>query len=168
MNLRNFPSGMPRRIPQLYFGRDAQPVALTGREKLADGLFTVLWVLSWALPAIGGVGGYFLYQYFGILLFAILGYGLGAWMRRSLGVRGRRATTGFFMRMRERAQGMRPGVLETMLERLSRHELTAEKCRSIVLAYDRAIKQLRRNPGVEERNKILAGLDRRVKEIVYE
>jgi hypothetical protein len=156
------------RIPRLYYGPDQYVVEKSGRARLADGLFLGLQVLSLLLFIIGGLVGYFVYQMYGSLVLAMLGYLGGVWMRRSLGIRRQKATTGFFARLRERAQGSRPGLLEMLLEGISQNPLTLQKCRMLVQTYERAVKQLKQTKTLPEQNKILAELDRRVQQIYWQ
>jgi hypothetical protein len=126
-----------------------------------------LLVVSYFLFLIGGLVGYALNRFYGLVIFGSLGYLVGVWMRRSLGLRGRKTTTGFFQRMRERAQGARPGLLEWGLEKISGHEFTRSKCERVAQTHARAVKQLKQSGSSEEQNRILADLDQRVKKILY-
>jgi hypothetical protein len=157
---------VPTRIPQLYYGASAVPRSTTGRAKLAEALYLFLFILSYILFAVAGLLGYLFRQAYGLAIFGLLGYGAGVWIRRSLGLRGRKRTTGFFMRMRERAQGARPGLLEWLLEKVSGREVTQAKCKAVVLAYEKSVKGLKGAKTTEEQNKILAELDRRVQQIL--
>jgi hypothetical protein len=158
----------PSRIPQLYYGASASRRQLTGRERLAEALFQTLQIISHILLIIGGILGYIFYQVYGLILFAALGYLMGVWIRRSLGIRGRKHTTGFFMRMRERAQGSKPGLLEWVLEKVSQNEFTRAECRTVTQIYDKAVKQLKGTNSTEEQNRILADLDRKVFQILHD
>ncbi len=140
---------------------------MSGREKLADGLYGFLVIGSYILFVVGGLGGYLYNGLYGSILFAMLGYGSGAWMRRSLGMRGRKPTTGFFTRMLERAQGSKPGLLEAWLETLSGKTFTQAKCRAVSLAHEKAVKQLKQSDSTPQQNKILADLEMRVQRILY-
>lgn len=158
---------LPTRMPQLYFGRSAMLRNRTPQEKIADNLYAFLIILSDILFFIGGVCGYFINRFYGIILFATLGYLAGIWMRRSLGVRGRNPTTSFFKRIRERAQGSRPGLLEWLIEKVSNTELSQAKCKAIIQVYEKSVSQLKQSRPAEEQNQILADLDARVKKIMY-
>jgi hypothetical protein len=162
-----FPPFIVPRVPRLYYGPSTAPVEKTGSQKLVERLFIALQVLSHLLLILGGLLGYFFYQFYGSLLLAGLGYLAGVWLRRSLGIRGAKATTGFFQRIRERAQGARPELLESLLEGLSRSPLTPAKCRTMIQVYDRAVKQLKQAPTQAEKNRILAELDRRVNQLYW-
>lgn len=165
--LFRLPQIYPSRAPQLFFGRSAEPVNLTEREKLADNLFLILQIVSYFLIILGGAVGYFFYRFYGLILFAALGYLIGVWMRRSMGIRGVKQTTSFFARMRERALGSKPGLLELLLEKISRNQLSQTNCRAIIHTYDKSVKQLKQSKSAEEQNRILEDLDRKVKEIFY-
>jgi hypothetical protein len=141
---------------------------MNGREKLVETLYLTLQVISQVLLILGGILGYIFYEIYGLILFAAAGYLLGVWIRRSLGIRGRKQTTGFFMRMRERAQGFRPGLLEWTLEKVSRNEFTRAKCRAVTQIYEKSVRQLKQSQSTEEQNRILADLDKRVYQILYD
>jgi hypothetical protein len=152
----------------LYFGAAAYPRELNGREKLAERLFQILQIISHILLILGGILGYIFYQVYGLLLFAALGYLAGVWMRRSMGIRGRKPTTGFFMRMRERAQGSKPGFLEWALEKVSRNQITQAESRAVTQVYEKSLKQLKLSDSTEAQNRILADLDRKVFQILHD
>ncbi|MGE5221472.1 MAG: hypothetical protein ACM3PY_03485 [Omnitrophica WOR_2 bacterium] len=154
------------RIPQLYYGASQTRSHETDRQRFAGALFIALQVISWLLVFIGAVSGYLIYQFYGLILGTILGYTAGIWLRRSLGIRGRKATTGFFARIRERALGARPGLLEWLVERIGQDELTQDRCRAITQAHEKAVQRLKQTASRQEQNKILADLDRRVRHII--
>ena len=161
------PQLFPSRVPQLFFGRSAAPRVLNPQEKLADRVFVYLQIISYILFAIGGVLGYYRYQFYGLLIFGALGYLIGIWMRRSMGIRGDKPTNGFFMRMRERASGSRPGLLESVLERIGQNEISQAQCIAVIQVHERAVKQLKQTKSSEDQNKILADLDKRINQILY-
>jgi hypothetical protein len=165
--LFRLPKLFPSRVPQLFFGASAEPVVMTEREKLADKLFLFLQILSYTLIVVGGAVGYILFKFYGMALLAGLGYLAGVWMRRSMGIRGVKQTTGFFARMRERALGSRPGLLEGLLEKVSQNPLSQSKCRAIIHIYDKSVNQLKKSKSTEEQNQTLKELDRKVKEEFY-
>ncbi|HEX7973095.1 MAG TPA: hypothetical protein VF498_01695 [Anaerolineales bacterium] len=155
------------RTPQLFYGNLGYSRKLAGHARLAENLYVFLHVSSYFLLLLTGILGYAFYQFYGLLISAAAGYAAGAWMRRSLGVRGRKSTTGYFLRMRERAQGSKPGLLEGLLEKLGQTELSQAKCKAIIQVYDTAVKQLKQARSTSDQNNILADLDRRVWEISY-
>jgi hypothetical protein len=166
-DLIRIPQLQTSRVPQLFFGESSAPVTLSRREKIADRLFVYLQLISIFLFLFAGLIGYSLYQFRGLLIFALSGYLIGVWMRRSLGIRGIKPTTGFFIRMRERASGSKPGLLEWLLEKLSCNEFSRTKCKAVVQANERAVKLLKQTKSTGEQNRILADLDRKVHQILY-
>jgi hypothetical protein len=159
-------SWFPARIPRLYFGALAAPRKLSGRDKLAEAVYIFLVLLSYILFVVGGLSGYLYNRWNGLIIFAVCGVVIGMWMRRSLGLRGRRPASGFFRRMRERAQGSKPGLLEWCVEGTGGSEFTQMKCRAVTLAHEKAVKGLKQAKSSEAQNKILAELDRRVGQIL--
>lgn len=85
-----------------------------------------------------------------------------------MGIRGCDPTEGFFIRMRERAEGSRRGILEWILEKIRENEFSQSKCRAISDAYSEALWQLERSRSDDERMAILHELDRKVKKISYD
>jgi hypothetical protein len=157
---------IPSRIPKLYYGTSTPPRSTSTRARLADALYVFLLIVSYTLFAVGGGVGYLVRQVYGLVLFTLLGYVAGMWIRRSLGLRGRKTTTGFFMRMRERAQGSRPGVLEWVLEKISGQVYTQAQCKAVVQAHEKAVKVLRQAKTMGEKNRILAELDQKVNKLL--
>jgi len=96
-----------------------------------------------------------------------MGYLVGCWIRRSLGLR-KPKELGFFVRMCERAHGSRRGVLEWFIEKVRKNEFTLEKCSAICDAYEKAIMKLRSCSDTDMEEMVLKDLDRRVKEISYD
>jgi hypothetical protein len=72
------------------------------------------------------------------------------------------------MRMRERAQGSKPGFLEWLLEKVSRKVFTKAECRAVTQVYEKTVKQLKQSDSSEVQNRILAELDRKVFQILYD
>lgn len=89
-------------------------------------------------------------------------------MRRSMGIRDLKLTTGFFNRMRERAFGSKAGLLEYLLEKVGHNEFTQAKCQGVTQVYEKAVKQLKQSKSTEEQNKILAELEKRVHQILLD
>ena len=150
----------------MYYGTNAVSNSLTEQEARADRLFRSLQIVSHFLFIIGGFVGYLYGQYYGVLVGGILGYVMGTWIRRSMGIRGLKPTVGFFKRMRERASGQPPGMLERLLEGVEGHTYPPQKCKEIALIYERAVHQLRQAPAGEAQNRILADLDRRLWQLI--
>lgn len=148
-------------------GIERMPRHLTEAERSGDRLFLHFQVLSnlslLLCPAIGGV------------VSGLVGAGLGlaagwmirAWMRRSMGLRGSNPTDGFFVRMRERANGSRRGILEALIERRRRRPFTREQCAAITQAWDEARRRLAATTSQEEKRALLDALDIKVKRISY-
>ncbi len=168
INLPIFPQISATRIPQLYYGKSVSPRIKSEPEYRADQLYITLQIVSYTLFVFGGVIGYYFLEFYGVILFAILGYLVGVWMRRSMGMRGLKPTTGFFKRIRERASGSRPGLLEWLLEKISHHEFTQAKCQAVTQVYDKAIKQLKQSQSTEEQNRILAELEYRINHLLLD
>jgi hypothetical protein len=156
------PISLPTRIPTLYYGPQRQPRQQTAAEKRADRIYGVLVIASEFFFLLFAFVGYIRYDLYGLLLAGAAGYLAGILLRRSLGMRGRKANTGFFKRMRERGKGSRPGLLEGWLERMSGNELTPARCASVAQVYEKAVQRLRQASTLEEQNRILADLDQRV------
>jgi hypothetical protein len=154
------------RIPQLYYGPSGLPRTKSEPEKRADQLFVILQIISFTLFVLLGVIGYYFFEFYGLALFALLGYLIGVWMRRSMGMRGLKSTTGFFKRMRERASGSKAGLLEWLLEKVSHHEFTQAMCQAVTQVYDKAVKQLKQSKSPEEQNRILAELEKTITHIL--
>ncbi|RPI25964.1 MAG: hypothetical protein EHM70_19530 [Chloroflexota bacterium] len=157
----------PSRVPQLFFGKTQAPRFNTRREEIADTVFFVLQVISQFLVVFAAAFGYYAYEFYGLVVFGLLGYITGIWIRRSLGIRGKKYTTGFFARMRERALGSKPGLLEWLVEKIGQHEFTQEQCRAVVQVYDKAVRQLKQSKSTDEQNRILADLDQKVRQILF-
>ena len=158
---------LPTRIPRLYYGpsRPARPRTLL--EKRADTLYGYLSIGSEFLFLIFGLIGLYFYQIYGLIAMAAMGYVLGFWIRRSLGIRGRKANTGFFKRMRERSQGSPPGLLERLLENISQTSFTPEKCKAVTSQYEKSVTRLRQAKTPEAQKKVLEELDFKVNQILY-
>lgn len=154
------------RIPSLYYGETAASRIKTEREARADQIFRTLQIVSHFLILLCGLVGFVFYKYYGLALGAMLGYVVGTWMRRSMGIRGVKPTTGFFKRMRERAQGSPPGMLEMLLERMDGYQYTQQQCKEVSLIYEKTVRQLRQAPAGEAQNRILADLDKRIRKIL--
>lgn len=154
-------------LSQLSEGISNMPRRLSRRERLADHLFRYLQITA----------------HFGFIAGAIIGYAAGGWrvslaavigclvlgilMRRSLGLRGRDPCLGFYQRMRERAAGSRPGLLEWTIESLRGNKFTRAKCEAITRAYNIARADLRVAKSPRQQDAILARLDSETKRISY-
>ncbi len=140
---------------------------MTSREKIGDMIFINLQILSRILFIISGLLGYYFYGIYGVFLLGIVGWVVGIWIRHSMGIRESDPTTGFYVRMQERAQGARRGVFEWLLEKIRGNEFSQSKCMKISDAYDQAMTELSQCTSLKEQKKIIEKLDRKVKEISY-
>jgi hypothetical protein len=143
------------------------PRDLSGQEKFADILYVILQILSKILFIILGIIGFIYYKYIGAIGGAIIGYLIGHWIRYSLGRAGSNPHDAYFVRMRQRANGSKPRLLEYLLEKIRGNEFTQKKCREIIDAYDDAIEQLRKCSNEFQRQAVLNRLDTEIKSISY-
>ena len=145
------------------------PRNFTRHERVADWLFVSLQIGSWIAFVVLGVLGYYFYRnVIAALVCGAVGFLVGIWIRHSMGLRGRNPTEGFYLRMRQRAEGSRCGVLEWILEKIRGNEFSQSKCRAISDAYSEAMRQLEGSSSDDERMAILHELDRKVKKISYD
>src|SRR5205823_3474545 len=89
-------------------------------------------------PILGGV----LRGWIGLGIGLVAGWIGRVWMRRSMGLRGSNPTDGFFIRLRERANGAHRGILEALIERVRRRPFTRPQCTAIVQAWDETQQRL--------------------------
>ena len=115
---------------RLSDGIENMPRRMTQREKAADTLFLFLQLSSRLLFIVTALVGYSIHGVYSALIGAVLGYLVGIWMRRSMGIRGPNPNEGWLRRRRERAEGSRRGILEWVIEKLRANEFTQEKCRN--------------------------------------
>jgi hypothetical protein len=152
---------MEIRIPDM-------PRPLTTRERVTNWLFVFLQTFSrFLLPLLAAIGGFLLGAWLGALGGAFVGIILGFWMRYSMGLRGRDSNEGFLIRMKERAEGSRPGLFERLLESCRGNAFTQEKCRLITDAWEEAKCKMATCKSLDERIKIIQEVDRKVKAISY-
>lgn len=144
------------------------PRAMTRREKVSDWLYMALLFGSRLLFVITGIIGYFVFSIIGSVIGASAGLAVGFWMHYSMGFRGPNPIVGFYIRMRERANGSRQGFLEFVLETLSGNAFTRVKCQKIADAYDSAQLRFRNCKTEAERNEIFWELDRATKYAFYD
>jgi len=157
------------RLARLSDGIPRLPRRLTKRERIANHVF--LWIQLGRLLLPVGFG------WFGAVRFGAWGAAAGGaaglvaclWMRRSAGVRrDRPGRPGWYVRIRERADGDPRGVIEWFLETLRGNALTLDRCRRIAALEDDATARLARVPDRGAQEKILIRLDADVKAICYE
>lgn len=144
------------------------PRDFTRRERVADWLYIGLQVCSKLAFVVLGVLGYLYQSIFAAFVGVALGFLVGIWIWHSMGNRGWDANEGFFLRMHERAEGSRRGVLEWVIEKIRGNEFSQAKCRAISDAYNEATQQLKLSRIDNERMTILRELDRKVKAISYD
>lgn len=149
-------------------GIERMPRRLTAAEHRGDRLFLHLQIISLALPlfisAMGGlVGGWI-----GVAVGLLFGWLVGVWIRRSLGLRASDPWDGFLIRMRERANGSRPGLLEALVENVRRRRFTREQCVAITLAWEETCDRLACEPSPEAKRRLILEFDAALKRISYD
>ena len=154
-------------VPVTRATRRSMPRPLTEKERRGDRLYLHLQVIAlvvlFLLPILGGVWRGWTGAAIGLAAGALLRFS----MRRSMGLRGSNPHDGFFIRMRERANGSRPGVLEALIERVRGRPFTRPQCVAIAKAWDEARSRLADAASGDERHAIVEELDARVKAISY-
>jgi len=140
---------------------------LTDAERRGDRLFLHLQVVSSVLlllfPVLGGVMG----GWTGAALGVVAGWLARVWMRHSMGLRGSNPHDGFFIRMKERADGARRGVLEALIERVRQRPFTQRQCAAITQAWDEMRKRLSAATSEEEKRALINALDVEIKRHSY-
>jgi hypothetical protein len=137
------------------------------RQRIADGLFAFFVLLARFGFVIGGVIGCFVDTQNSFLPGLLAGAVAGFLIRRSLGLRGRNLTHGFFVRMLERGNGNSSKLLESLIERVRGDDFTPRQCRVATSAYAEAQRELQSCPSDDERRTILEELDRKVTAALY-
>jgi hypothetical protein len=137
------------------------------RDRIADGLFVVLYLASWCAFLAGTLAGSIFIGLKGLLGGFVAGWLLGMWMRRSLGIRDRDLTHGYFVHMFERGNGQPPGRLESFLEIVRGRRLNLSQCRRIAGIQAEAKRRLASSDSPEERVEILAERDRKLLKSPY-
>lgn len=145
----------------------SMPRPLTEEEQRGDRLYLHLQVIAlvvlFLLPILGAAWQ----GWIGAAIGLVAGVLLRFWMRRSMGLRGSNPHDGFFIRMRERANGSRRGLLEAWIERVRGRPFTHPQCVAIAEAWDDARGRLAKATSGDERLAILEELDACVKRISY-
>jgi hypothetical protein len=153
--------------PHLSDGIERMPRRLTDAERKGDRLFLHLQVVSSVLlllsPVLGGVLG----GWTGAAIGLVVGWLARLWMRHSMGLRGSNPHDGFFIRMRERANGAGPGILEALIERVRQKPFTQEQCAAITQAWDETHRRLAAATSEEEKRALINALDVQIKRISY-
>lgn len=153
--------------PDISDGIEQMPRRLTEAERRGDRLFLHLQVLSFVLLMLSPILGGVLSGWIGAALGLVFGWFARAWMRHSMGLRGSNPQDGFFIRMRERANGARRGLLEALIERVRRRPFTQEQCSVMTQAWDITHRRLAAVTSVEEKRALMNELDAKIKRISY-
>lgn len=153
--------------PGLSDGIERMPRRLTEAERRGDRLFLHLQVVSFALlllsPTLGGI----LSGWTGTAIGLVVGCFARVLMRRSMGLRGSNPHDGFFIRMRERANGARRGFLEALIERVRRRSFTQEQCAAMTQAWDDTRQRVAATTSAEEKRALMKAFDAQIKHISY-
>jgi hypothetical protein len=139
----------------------------TLRSRIADGVFVALLLVARGGFVAGAALGAVLNGGIGLLIGLAVGVVIGLWTRRSLGLRRRRLTQGFVVRMLERGNNDRAKLLESLVERLHGYRLTPKQCRMIAAAHAKATRRLLTCESSPERRSILNERNREVLEAAY-
>jgi hypothetical protein len=137
------------------------------RDKIADALLALFVLSSRLLFIVGGIVGNVYAGGKGLVIGIFAGGVVGFWIRRSVGIRGRDLTHGFFIRMSQRGVGSSPALLEWLVEKVRGQEITAYQCRLIASAYAEFQRALQACGSVEERDELCKTLTRSVRAALY-
>ncbi|MBN1569126.1 MAG: hypothetical protein JXA73_14850 [Acidobacteria bacterium] len=152
---------------QLSDGIKRMPCRLTDAERRGDRLFLHLQVISSVIlllcPVLGGV----LDGWLGAAIGLVVGWFARVWMRHSMGLRSSNPNDGFFIRMKERANGARRGILEVLIERVRQRSFTRVQCVAIAKAWDETRERIEAATSVEEKRELINALDVEIKRISY-
>lgn len=143
------------------------PSLPTWRGRVADGVFVLLLLVARCSLVFGAAVGGLLLGFPGAFIGLAGGWVIGVWMRWSLGLRRRGLTHGFVVRMLERGNNDRPKLLESLVEALRGHRLSARQCRMVAAAYAEATRRLQTCESLPERVEILQERDRKIGEAAY-
>ena len=148
-------------------GIERMPRRLTDAEHRGDRLFLHLQAVSAVLlllcPILGGVLG----GWPGAAIGLVAGWLVRAWIRHSMGIRGSNPNDGFFIRMKERANGARRDILEALIERVRQRPFTQGQCAAIAQAWDETRERLAAATSEEEKRALINALDVEIKRISY-
>jgi hypothetical protein len=148
-------------------GIDVMPRRLTDAERKGDRLFLHLQVISSVLLLLCPILGGELRGWTGAGIGLVVGWMVRAWMRHSMGLRGANPHDGFFIRMRERANGARRGILEAVIETVRQRPFTQGQCAAITRAWDNTRQCLAGTTSEEEQRALINAFDAQVKRISY-
>ena len=148
-------------------GIERMPRRLTDAERRGDRVFLHLQVVSSVLlllcPVFGGVLG----GWPGAAIGIVVGWLARVWMRHSMGLRGSNPDDGFFIRMKERANGARRGILEALIEGVRQRPFTQKQCAAITKAWEDTRERLAAATSVEEKRELINAFDAEIKRISY-
>jgi hypothetical protein len=148
-------------------GIERMPRHLTEAEQRGDRLFLHLQIVSKMLFLLFPVLGVVLRGWVGAILGLAVGLLVWFGMRHSMGLRGLDPNDGWFIRMKERANGARRGILEALIERVRQRCFTPEQCVAITKAWEDTRRQLEAAKSEDEKRKLLNALDAEVKRVSY-
>ena len=114
-------------------------------------------------PVLGGVLG----GWPGAAIGLVVGWLARVWMRHSMGLRGSNPQDGFFIRMKERANGSRRGILEALIERVRQRPFTQEQCAAITKVWDDTRVRIEAATSVEEKRELMNACDAEIKRLSY-
>ncbi len=164
----NPPRTKAKHQPQLSDGIERMPRRLADAERRGDRLFLHLQIVSSVIllmlcPVLGGVLG----GWPGATIGLVVGWFGRFWVRRSMGLRGSNPDEGFFIRMKERANGARRGILEALIERVRQRPFTQKQCTAITKAWDETHQRIEAVTSVEEKRELIKACDAEIKRISY-
>jgi hypothetical protein len=148
-------------------GIERMPRRLTDAERRGDRLFLHLQVVTSVLPLLCPVLGGVLGGWPGAARGLVVGWLARVWMRHSMGLRGSNPNDGFFIRMRERANGARRGILEAAIERVRQRPFTQEQCAAMTQAWDETRQRLAAATSEEEKRELFDAFDAQIKRISH-
>lgn len=153
--------------PRISDGIERMPRRLTDAERRGDRLFLHLQVVSSVLlvqsPVLGGVLG----GWTGAAIGLVVGWLARVWMRHSMSLRGSNPHDGFFIRMKERANGARRGILEALIERVRQRPFTQVQCPKITQTWDETRQRIAATTSEEEKRTLINAFDAQIKRISY-
>ena len=159
-------SAVPRRARNPSLLPDI-PSLPSFRGRAADCAFVLLLLVSRCSLVIGAAAGGLVAGLVGVAIGSAGGWVIGRWMRWSLGLRRHRVTHGFVVRMLERGNNDRPKFLESLVETVRGHRLSAKQCRIVAAAYGVATRQLQTCDSPSDRDEILKERDRKIFAATY-
>jgi hypothetical protein len=148
-------------------GIERMPRQLTDAERRGDRLFLHLQVVSLLLLLLSPILGGVLSGWAGAAVGLVVGWFARIWMRHSMGLRGSNPHDGFLIRMRERANGARRGLLEALIEKVRRRPFRREQCAAMTQAWDETCQRLAVTTSEEEKRAIMNAFDAQIKRISY-